>query len=254
MKAGRLAFVLSLLLAASPAAALPVSDERPLQPDGELRLRMERGSLLVRVGDAPLARIDADLQPGQRLLWAGDDASAALRVADPDRLQPRPATVAMTVPAGVRLVLDLGDASLDLLAAGGGGLKVRSDNGAVRLDTTASDIRVDTLAGPVDAGLSGPGRLRVSTLSGSITVRLAAPAEVDAALESLSGVIRLRAPAGAAYRVELAQGSGSAAWPAAAALAPDGSLRLGEGGGRVRIASFSGAVEVLADLPAPQQP
>jgi len=254
MNAGRFAFALPLLLTAFAAAALPLSDERPLQPDGELRLRMDGGSLLVRVGDEPVARVDADLQPGQRLLWAGGPAGAALRVADPDRLQPRAATVALTVPVGASLVIDLGDASLDLLAAGGGGLRVRSANGDVRLDTAAPDIRVDTLAGSVDVGLSGPGRLRVITLSGSITARLAAPAEVDAALESLSGAIRLRAPAGAAYRVELAQGSGSAAWPAAAALAPDGSLRLGEGGGRVRIAAFSGAVEVLADLPAPPQP
>jgi len=65
--------------------------------------------LLPRIDNALAARLDA----------------AAPRVADPDRLQPRPATLALRMPAGVRRVLDLGE--------GGGRVRIAAFSGPVEV-------------------------------------------------------------------------------------------------------------------------
>lgn len=289
-----LASLLMLLLSMpfSAAWAAPVSDQRDVLPDGELRLRMEAGRLVVRAGQEPKVLVEADLAPAQALRWRGNERGLALIIDDSTRLRPRDAEVRLTVPAGVRLVLSVGDASVDAEGVGASGLVVSGGNGDIRLSSVAGSVAADSRAGRIEADLSnagarvstlsgavllraaqGPSRLSVQTLSGSVELNLAAPAAAkvetvsgaitaridalqnsDVQLESLRGDLILDLAAGAPATLTLAAATGKIALPPDALQQADGSVRIGEAGGRVRMGSFAGGLTVLTTrVPAPTE-
>jgi hypothetical protein len=276
-----LAGLLALVLAGA-AAALPIRDERPLQPGQSFALRVDAGAVEVAAGEAGKVRVEADVAPGQRLVWREAADRHVLIVDDRERLTPRPATLRLFVPPEVDLVLRLGDASLRLAGVGGQRLRVEGGRGDVRVDSPAGSARIETGDGDIDAALpagsltsrsvggrqrlavaGAPGRLDAASAGGAIEARLAAggpvrlasvtgalavsagsSAELDAHLDTLSGRIELRLPAGQPMALELAQARGDLDLPAVFTAGADGRLRFGEGGGRARLASFGGAISV----------
>jgi hypothetical protein len=289
-----LASLLMLLLSLPFSAAwgAPVSDQRDVLPDGELRLRMEAGRLVVRAGQEPKVLVEADLAPAQALRWRGNERGLALIIDDSTRLRPRDAEVRLTVPAGLRLVLSVGDAAVDAEGVGAAGLAVSGGNGDIRLASVAGSVAADSRAGRIEADLGnagarvstlsgavvlraaqGPSRLSVQTLSGTVDLSLAAPVAVkvetvsgaitarfdvlqsaEVQLESLRGDLTLDLAAGSAANLKLAAATGSIALPPDAVQQPEGSVRLGEGAGRVRMGSFAGGLTVLTTrVPAPTE-
>lgn len=271
---------LALALAGASVAA-PLRDERPLATAQVLHLRLAAGDVVVRGGDAGRAVVEADLQPGQRLVWRETADRLVLVIDDSARLTPRAAAVRLLVPADASLALDLGDATLDLDGVGGERLVVRGGRGDVRLASAAAQVDVDTDAGRIDVRVdgarlransvagaqrlasTGDGALAVATVSGAIDLRMAkgAPVRVssvsgrvalviddtaglDAHVDTLGGGIDLQVLGGKPFSATVAQARGRVAVPDAIERRPDGTLRFGEGGGTIRMASFSGAIDI----------
>lgn len=284
-RAARLALaVAGASLASFACIAAPLRDERPLAAGQVLHLRIEAGDVVVRGGDAGRAVVEAELQPGQRLVWRETADRLVLVIDDRERLTPRVAAVRLLVPADASLALNLGDAALDLEGVSGERLVVCGGRGNVRLASSAAQVDVDTGAGRIDARVDG-GRLRANsiagaqrldvsgsdaltaaTVSGAVDLRLAmgAPVRVssvsgrvdvsvddtdglDARIDTLGGGIRLRVRSGEPFSLALAQARGRVDVPDAIERRPDGTLRSGEGGGTIRLASFSGAIDI--DVP-----
>jgi hypothetical protein len=292
--ARRIAILLSLLAAAGAAA---VTDSRTLAPQQALHLRIDAGEVTVRPGEAGNAAVDAALAPGQRLVWRESADRLVLLVDDRERLSPRPVTLQLRVPADASLVLDIGIASLDLDGAGGNHLVVRGGRGNVRITSVSPRIDIETGAGRIEArvggarlrtnsvagaqriALSGSGTvhaatvsgamdvgldtgvpIRLSSVSGRVDLTLAATEGLDARVDTLSADVGIRVLGGQPFSATIAQARGRVSVPAAIAREADGSLRFGEGGGRLHLASFSGAIDIEAPTatattaPAPAEP
>lgn len=284
--AARRALLLLSLAPFGAAHAAALEDSRPLAAGQAFVLRAEAGRVSIVAGETGRVDVSAALEPGQRLLWREGGDRLVLRIDDGERLRPRAARVQVAVPVDADLLIDLGDAALDLAGVGGRSLRVRggagdvdlattaeavsvetvsggqtirvdggrlkaaSLSGSIRLDARASEtVSVDTVRGRVELGLEGGGEMRLSSVSGPIVFRPADTATLRARIDSLSGDVELRLPAGQALELGLAQAKGRVELPAAFTPLPDGGRRLGEGGGRIEVKSFSGNVFVRV-LPA----
>lgn len=277
--------------AATAADAAVVADERALAAGHVLHLRIEAGDVTVRPGEAGKAVVQADLAPGQRLVWREAVDRQVLVIDDAERLRARPAGVELRVPADTSLRLQLGDAALDLEGVAGGSLVIRGGRGDVRVVSTAALVDIDTMSGRIDAqvdgsrlransvdgaqrlSVAGAGGIAATSVSGTLDVRLASGAPIrlasvsgavdlsldatqglDARLETLNGRVDVKVAAGQPFVARLAQAQGDVTLPAGLVQRPDGALAMGEGGGVVRIASFSGAIGIVvrpgAALPA----
>ena len=288
----RAAVLLGLIVvwAAMPAVAAVVSDERPIAPGQVVNLRIDAGAVSVRPGEAGKAVVQADLLPGQRLVWRQALDRLVLVVDDSDRLSPRPADVALRVPPDTDLRLQLGDASLDLDGVGGErlvvrggrgdlrvraaarrvdiessagaidaevpevGLRVSSVQGDLRLASGGGPVDASTVSGAIDARLATGAPVRLASVSGAVTLRVASTVGLDARLESLSGPLRVRTRAGDALSVAIQQASGSVRLTPAFLPAAEGRWRSGEGAAAATFRTFSGPVEVQVDPPGGDAP
>ncbi|WP_397572275.1 DUF4097 family beta strand repeat-containing protein [Silanimonas sp.] len=268
-------------LAAAPSPAAVVNDERALAPGQVMHLRIEAGEVTVRPGDAGKAVVEADLAPGQRLVWREAFDRRVLAIDDGERLRARPVRVELRVPADASLRLQLGDATLDLDGVGGASVVIRGGRGDVRVVSTAELVDIDTVAGRIEAevegsrlrahsvdgaqrlAVAGAGGVAATTVSGALGVRLAngapirlasvsgaidlsldATEDLDAKLETLSGDVGIRVQAGQPFVTRIAQAQGDVALPGGIVQRPDGTLAVGDGGGALRVASFSGAIDI----------
>jgi len=268
-------------LAAAPSPAAVVNDERALAPGQVMHLRIEAGEVTVRPGDAGKAVVEADLAPGQRLVWREAFDRRILAIDDAERLRARPARVELRVPADASLRLQLGDATLDLDGVGGASVVIRGGRGDVRVVSTAGLVDIDTVAGRIEAevegsrlrahsvdgaqrlAVAGAGGIAATTVSGALGVRLTSGAPIrlasvsgaidlsldateglDAKLETLSGDVGIRVQAGQPFVMRIAQAQGDVALPGGIVQRPDGTLAVGDGGGALRVASFSGAIDI----------
>lgn len=241
----------------APVSALPVSDRRPVDPAGELRLRMDAGRLVARPGAEPAIAVEADLPPGMALRWREVRDGWVLVVDDRERLLPREARVTLTVPPGLRLRIESGDASVDLEGVGGAGLVVRGGRSPVRIvSASGGPIAAETTGGSLRFEIDRPGRIRAATLGGSMEMRAIVLAEADVRLETLTGDVVLRVPVGGPATIRPRLAGGTLTLPAAAKATSDGRVQLGEGAGRVDLASLSGDAALLEDagLVAPPPP
>lgn len=266
---------------AAPADAALVNDERALAPGQVMHLRIEAGEVTVRPGEAGKAVVQADLAPGQRLVWREAFDRRVLAINDGERLRARPSRLELRVPADASLRLQLGDAALDLDGVGGASVVIRGGRGDVRVVSSAALVDIDTVAGRIEAevagsrlrahsvdgaqrlAVSGTGGVAATTVSGALGVRLASGAPIrlasvsgaidlsldateglDAKLETLSGDVGVRVQAGQPFVTRIAQAQGDVALPGGIVQRPDGGLALGEGGGALRVASFSGAIDI----------
>ena len=274
-------------LAAAPSSSAVVSDERALAPGQVMHLRIEAGEVTVRPGDAGKATVQADLAPGQRLVWREAFDRRILAIDDAERLRARPARVELRVPVDASLRLQLGDATLDLDGVGGASVVIRGGRGDVRVVSTAGLVDIDTVAGRIEAevegsrlrahsvdgaqrlAVAGAGGVAATTVSGDLGVRLANGAPIrlasvsgaidlsldateglDARLETLGGDVDVSIPAGQPFVARIAQAQGDVALPAGIVQRPDGTLAMGDGGGALRIATFSGPIGIIV-RPAP---
>lgn len=281
--------LIAAVAAGAPGAAV-VADERALAPGQSMHLRIEAGEVTVRPGEAGKAVVQADLAPGQRLAWREAIDRQVLVVDDAERLRARPTRVELRVPADASLRLQLGDAALDLEGVGGRSLVVRAGRGDVRVVSTAALVDIDTVSGRIEAqvegsrlransvdgaqrlAVAGAGGIAATSVSGALDVRLATGASIrlasvsgaidlsldateglDARLETLGGDVDVSVPAGQPFVARLAQAQGDVALPAGIVQRPDGTLAMGEGGGALRIATFSGPVGIDV-RPAPGTP
>jgi hypothetical protein len=217
------------LLHAAPLAAVTVGvvDERPLVAGQAFHLRVEAGSVQLRPGAAGQVRVEADLAPGQRVLWRESADRAVVVIDDSERFSARPSALRVAVPTAARLVLHLGRAALDvqgvaaerLVVRGGAEVRVAGDFGDVdlavdgpvdlRLDGAADAVRaegseirltargtvgsiaVDARRGPATLALDVARRVRVATVSAPISLRLGEASGADVLLDSLSGDLRV---------------------------------------------------------------
>lgn len=245
--------LLALLPGLAGAVVLPITDARPLAAEGELRLRMPAGALELRPGTEPEVRLEGELAPGTRLRWRETANGLGLVLEHRERLSPPPARLRLAVPATARLRLEVGDTAVDAQGVGEGGLRLRGGGGdvAVRGGEGLRELHVETGAGAIRLDLPRPGRVRAESVGGAIEARLGGTEGAEVRLESFSGPLRLQLPAGGPARLELRQAGGPLVLPEAAQARPDGTVVLGEGegegGGRVRLVTFSGAVRVLED-------
>lgn len=272
--------LIAAFAAAAPEAAV-VADERALAAGQVMHLRIEAGDVTVRPGEPGKAVVQADLAPGQRLVWREAADRQVLVIDDAERLRARPARVELRVPVDTSLRLQLDDAALDLEGVGGRSLVIRGGRGDVRVVSAAGLVDIDTVSGRIEAQVDGS-RLRANSVdgaqrlaaagtagvaatsvSGALDVRLAngAPLRLasvsgaidlslddtgglDARVETLRGDVGVRVQAGQPFVARLAQAQGDVALPAGIVQRPDGALAMGDGGGTLRIASFSGAIDV----------
>lgn len=249
--------VLAVVGMAGPASALPVSDRREVDPGGELHLRMDAGRLVARPGTDAAIAVEADLPPGMALRWREVRGGWALVVDDRERLVPREARVTLTVPPGLRLRIDAGDAGIDLEGVGGTGLVVRAGRSPVRIASADSGpITAETMAGDLRFELERPGRVRAATLGGDLDMRATVLAEADVRLETLSGDLVLRVPVGGPVTIRPRLARGILTLPEAATATPDGRVQLGEGAGRFDVESLAGDATLIEDagLVAPPPP
>jgi hypothetical protein len=285
----------ALALAAAAASAVnaaQVTDTRPVAPGQTIHLRVDAGAVTVRAGEPGIVAAAVDLAPGQALRWREAADRVVLVIDDRERLTPRAAALTLNVPADAPLVLRLGDASLDLQGVGGERLVVRGGRGDLRVAAASPMIDLETGNGAIEATVAGgrlrsvsvagaqrltaggatridagtvggelgvqaaaPLRGRLSSVSGPIAVRLATTEALDLRAESLSGRIDARLPAGQGVQVSIAQARGDVTLPGGVTALAEGGVRVGEGGGRLALATFSGDIDVAvpadAEAPAP---
>lgn len=242
-------FALALLPGLAAAVVLPIAETRPLALDGELRLRMAEGRLELRANTAPELRLEGEVAAGSRLRWQEQVGGLALVVENRERLRPPPVNLRLLVPPTVRLRLAVGDAAVLIEGVGEGGLQLRGGRGEVHVQGGVGlrDLRIETGAGAIRLDLAQPGRVRAESVSGPIEAALGTTEGASVRLESFSGPLQLRLPPGLPVRLDLRQASGRLDLPEAAQARADGRVVLGEGGGEVRLSTFSGAIRVLED-------
>lgn len=277
------------VLCAAPAVAgaLAVAEERPLADGQALHVRVEAGSVQVRAGEAGKVRLQAELAPGQRVVWREAPDRLALIVDDPERFTPRPSEMSVTVPPSARLVLHLGRAALDLQGVeavrlvvrcgaeariagafetvdvavdGPVDLRLEEASRSVRAEGTEVDlvarggvdaVAVDARRGAATLALNRPRRVRATSVSGPITLRLGESSGADVMLDSLSGDLRveLSGPWPGVIVPRLGRGSFEVPDVMADKVAPKADP-AGEGG-RLVLSSTSGNARIAVRPPPP---
>ena len=275
-------------LLAFPTATLGLVavDERSLSPGQAFHLRIEAGEVQVRPGDAGKAGVQADLAPGQRIVWRESTDRQVLIVDDSERLVPRPSSLRLAVPPDTPLVIHLGRATLDLQGVGGEHLVVRGGAGVrivgafmaadilvdgpvdMTLEDASGDVRAagstvrlvargvskavsaDALAGGIELVLDRPRRVRATSVAGPIALRLGEAADADVLLESLSGDLRVDLVDAWPGTIipQLARGVFEAPEAMTPRIVPGATATAG--GGRLVLRSFSGSVRVVV-VPRP---
>lgn len=207
-----LALILGLLIAGVAWAERPVSETRPLAPDGILKIHNIAGSVTV-IGGAGEVEITGTL---------GDDVEELELTGDGDRLEVRVRT-----PRHSRGRQDLAS-DLTIRAPAGARLEVETVSASIDVEGMDDRLELDSVSGSVHCKTS-PRLLSIETVSGEIrTVGASEWAEV----ESVSGKLDLSSVSG---RLEASTVSGS--------ISVSGGS-LGEG----RFSSVSGRIEIATDL------
>ncbi|MGH7667551.1 MAG: DUF4097 family beta strand repeat-containing protein [Candidatus Dormibacteria bacterium] len=232
---------------------------------GELTISATSGPATLEVSRVIGPEVQVRLSGGRLEVWQRDPR---LQHLGEQRVS---ASVALMVPAGCRA--ELNTVSAPILAQG---LEEPLD-----LRTVSGDVTLERLLGAVSAhGVSGPlaarglsGGFRGATVSGDLTLEAYAGPQVrlhsvsgeivadlrqslpdgDVKVESVSGKVylRLAAEPSQEIRVESVSGRLTSAFPELRSKSGPGSRSLkgtlGEGRGRVRVNTVSGAVNLLAE-------
>jgi len=184
-----LALILGLLIAGVAWAERPVSETRPLAPDGILEIHNIAGSVTV-IGGASQVEITGTLGDDvEKLELTGGGDRLEVRVKTPRHSQGRQdlaADLVIRAPAGARLEVETVSASIDVegmddrleLESVSGNVHCKTQPRLLSIETVSGEIRsagalewaeVESVSGKLDLG-SVSGRLEASTVSGAISV------------------------------------------------------------------------------------
>jgi Putative adhesin len=203
--------------------------------------------------------------------WGRQDGEAHLVIRVPTNSSLSASMVSSDLKiAAVRGALDLRSVSGEIMGEGGGDVRANNVSGEIRLvanaakrvevkaisgeiDLTAgnADIEATTVSGDAKLTLGTVSRARFKSVSGSLTANLAAATDAQIDAESISGTVKLRfasEPSGD-FNVQTLSGDIKNCFgpkPVEPRYGPGKRLEFknGDGGGRVRVTSNSGEVEI----------
>ncbi|GHF51325.1 hypothetical protein GCM10010218_36090 [Streptomyces mashuensis] len=246
-------------------------------PVTALKARIIGGALNVVASDSGPARLELTEIKGAPLVVKLEDG--LLTVGYPDlpgsflkwldrKSWKRSATVTLTVPTATRT--DAGVVTADAVVSGiSGATDVHSVSGDVTLVGVTGPVDAETVSGRLEAqslggdlrfkSVSGEltlvehrsGTVKAESVGGDMTVDLAAGRHPELALTSVSGQIAIRLPqqVDAEVNANTTSGDVSCAFDDLRVEGQWGAKtitgRLGEGGGRLRVTTVSGAVALL---------
>lgn len=171
---------------------------------------------------------------GRSLKISAVSGAIELRDSAPQQLESETVSGAQRISAGAA-ELDVSSVSgaITIEASAASSLRAEAVSGGIdiRLQQAIDELRVETVSGEVRAsgGPSASGLVRIETLSGAL--RLELPADTSAQIEADSFSGRIRSPVGEVEREEYGPGSSLDA-------------TLGEGAARIRLETFSGAIDL----------
>lgn len=191
------------LLAVLPSCRLEAQEKAiPFDRDGFVRIFNTAGSVRVIGWGVDSVRWGGELARGQELYGGGNRRMAKLGPNGPEG----PARIEVRVPHGAKVVIDAGDATVDVDGITGP-VEIRGGAGAVRVNGAPVRLTVESVDGDVDIG-GGPHRsldirtaggvvritgarqeVNVSTVSGDILVT--ADSITRGRIISVNGIIRL---------------------------------------------------------------
>lgn len=190
------------LLAASPPPRLAAQERTiPMASDGYFRVFNRSGAIRITGWDVDSVHWVAHLAPGQEFFGGGSGRMAKVGATGAEG----PATFEIQVPRGVKLVIDGGDGTVDIVGVTGpieiqGGAGAVQVNGApVRLTVGTVDGTVTLAGGPYRSTevRTGGGMIRATGVRGEVvlsSVTGAIFAEADSVtrggITTVAGVIR----------------------------------------------------------------
>jgi hypothetical protein len=165
MHTSRLLAIL-IALAAGPIGRLAAQERAiPFDPDGFVRVFNSSGSVRVIGWGVDSVRWGGELARGQELYGGGNRRMAKLGPNGPEG----PARIEVRVPYGTKVVIDAGDATVDVDGVTGP-VEIRGGAGAVRVNGAPVRLTIETVDGDVDVG-GGPHRsLDIRTAGGTVRV------------------------------------------------------------------------------------
>jgi hypothetical protein len=246
-----------------------------------LAVRLVAGHVDVVTTDGP-ARVEITEVDGDPLTVSIDD-DGRLVIRHPRltwggilgwlRSERRRAVVSVAVPQ--RCDTSIGVVSADAVVAGvEGKIEVRCVSGDVVLDEVTGTVAAESVSGGVEArGLAGgialksvsggltlvdgaPDRVRVDSVSGDVALDVHTAGHLDVNVNTVSGDITVRVPDDVGLSIDLASTSGevACAFDGLDEETRPGAHRLrgavGDGSGRLRGRTVSGALAVLVRQPA----
>jgi hypothetical protein len=179
------AATLSLLLAHWPtgplAAQAPQVRGAAVDRDGFVRIFSGAGSIKVTGWDRDSLEIRGRMAPGQQLFGGGSRRAIKFGADGPEG----PAHLEITIPRGVKLVVDAGESTVEV-AGMTGAVEVRTGGGSIEIRDAPLRVTIETVDG--DVALNGGPFLstEVRTAGGDIRVT---GARGECTLTSVSGAI-----------------------------------------------------------------
>ncbi len=237
-----LASAMFVLSAVAFAATTPISEVRPLNPEGEVVIDNTKGAIVVRVTDLPEVRINGTLGDGvERLAIEGDRRHLHIRVINPQSkswfgnwgaAQTGDTRLEITVPMHASVAVHGVSAVTDIKGVAGHRLSVNSVSGKVQVEANPGEVRVESVSGDLHMHLD-TSKTHVETVSGDVDLQGRINGEVS--IETVSGHIALRAEKPGDVDVSVVSG--------------DADLRTGLAqGGQLKAQSTSGDLTLM--LPA----
>ncbi|HVB14883.1 MAG TPA: DUF4097 family beta strand repeat-containing protein [Candidatus Dormibacteraeota bacterium] len=251
-----------------------------IQFDGvpsELEVRLVAGDLTVSASEEPSTLevgqvvgppVRVRLEGGrleviqeQPLGWrtAIDRVSSSVALSVPPRCRVHLSTVSASVLAvGLEAELALetvsGEATLESVR---GPARASTVSGAIAARGQSGQFRGQTVSGGLTLDAFGGDSVRLQTVSGEVVADLKqADLEASASVETVSGAVYLRLAGSPSQKVRVESVSGrlTSAFPELRAKSGPGSRtlkgELGEGRGKVKVTTVSGAVSLLAEAMA----
>lgn len=137
----------------------------PFERDGFVRIFNNSGSVRVIGWGVDSVRWRGELSRGQELYGGGNTRMAKMGPSGADG----PAKIEVRVPYGTKVVIDAGDATVDVDGVTGP-VEIRGGAGAVRVNGAPVRLTIETVDGDVDVG-GGPHRsLDIRTAGGTVRV------------------------------------------------------------------------------------
>lgn len=198
----------ALLLAAAAAAATPLSAQKKTERklavgmEGALRIHNMVGSVVVRGWKKDTVVVRATLAPGEELHMGGSYNGAKMFVESADDRNPKPTSLEVWAPAGIRLWIKTATASIDVRGISGG-LDLYVVSGRIDVAGSPRELNAEAIDGDISIAGS-PSWLRAKSATGAVTFR---GASRDAAITTVSGPVRIEGGSFERTKIETVTGN-----------------------------------------------